>query len=514
MSETSKASMQRTSRYIIIGIVGVSLLAFIGYFAGSLVLPGSIKSAYQEKDCQSVLKLDNTYRSIYPANMTSKRPASLVNECAVYTLAMTSEQRGAWRDSYHAFSVYSETYPSGLFTDEAHRQGAVGLLSLTKEEITQKKYLEAAGNLNTILVDYKDTDVVTEAVKLFPEIYMAWGEDLRAGGDFTGAERTFNDYKVWAESNRQAEHVQTAQAQLAQTYLVWGTALQAQQKFDDAQAKFDLAVSLNPDFAEQIQSGQMELYRQQGDYLIEQGDFAGAMERYETAAALSKSNDPASASDIIANGFVQWASGLTAEEDYLGALVLLDFAQTNAATNSAKTGVDNARSDLYLMFSKSVGAQAQKAMEDAVRIFCEHHIQPRLPIFGLNKDTILAGIYGIEDNKLPENLVATTPAELHYVVCIEETIKVIGSVRHNLYASAAGFQPYLFERFQYTWVVILRETDTGAETASTTIHGAEPPPFPTNDFEIYTAAFNGETQYRGPKPDFGELVAWLSTTLK
>jgi tetratricopeptide (TPR) repeat protein len=515
MSETPKVRTspltQRISFFITIAVV---VLLLLGYLVGYMALPSAIKSAYPGGNCESVLNLEGTYTSLYPSMMVNKSVANTVRECAVYTLAVNNEEKKTWRDSYDAFNVYSETYPEGLFAIEAHEHSAISLTGLAKEEIDQKKYVEAVENLNLILVDYKDTKAAIEADNLIPEVYTAWGADLRATGDFVGAERIFNDFKTRADSNQKKEQAKSAQYELAQTYLAWGLSLQSQKQFDDAKANFDLAVSFNPGLAEQIQASQTELYSEWGDYLVEQRDFAGAMEQYETAAALSENGDPTSASDIIANGYIQWASGSITEEDYLGGLVLLDFAQASTVTDSTKTLVDNARSDLYLAFSKSNAEQAQKAIMDAVRIVCEHHIQPRLPIFGLDNDSILVDIYGIEGTLLPENVAATTPASLHYVVCIEENSRVGGSTIHNIYATAAGFKPYLFERLQYTWTVTLRKTDTGEETATTIIEGGDPPQLPTIYWDIYVAARSGSTQYFGPKPDFAELVNWLSSVIK
>jgi hypothetical protein len=155
--------------------------------------------------------------------------------------------------------------------------------------------------------------------------------------------------------------------------------LQSQEKFVDAKLKFDMTVSTDPDSlagsgpAGQAKANQVKLYTQWGDYLIKQGDYANAMGHYETAATLTRNDDPTAADDIIANGYVQWAAGLSAEEDFTGALILLDFAQESAATDTIKTSVDSARSDLYLAFSKSTGEQAQKAIQDAVKISCEHN---------------------------------------------------------------------------------------------------------------------------------------------
>jgi len=525
MSESSKdnpkTSLQlQRIRLFIIMIVAVVIILGIGYVSGYFILPGLIKSAYQNKNCESVLSREDIYTSIYPSIITNKALVDPVRECAIYTLALANEDRRAWHDSYNTFNVYAQTYPDGLFILEAHEHSAVVLTSLAKDAMAHKKYAETMGNLNLISVDYNDTKVATDAANLIPEVYTAWGIDLRNSGDFVGAEKIFNEFNAWAQSGNKTENVNSAQHELAQTYLAWGLDLQSQKEFEDAKSKLDIAISSDPEPqsnsgpAAQAKASQVKLYTQWGDYLIEQKDFANAMGYYATAAKLSESENPASASDIIASGYIQWASGLTVQEDYFGALVLLDFAQASVATDLTKTSVDTARSDLYLAFSKSSSEQAQKAMMDAVKIVCEHHTQPSLPIFGLDSENVLAGIYGV-DESLPENVAATTPSSLHYVACVEEDSKIASTTTYPI--STRAFNPNAspgvvnvqFVRTQYLWNIILRETGTGKEIEATLIEGDDPPPIPANYFDHIRNPF-----YFGPKPDVVILADWLLTVMK
>jgi hypothetical protein len=284
-----------------------------------------------------------------------------------------------------------------------------------------------------------------------------------------------------------------------------------QKHFAEAKMKFDLVASTDPGGGPsgKVEASLRQLYAQWGDHLIEQGDYSNAMGQYETAAALTRDADPTAASEIIVGGYLQWSAALSKNEDFLGALVVLDFAQEAAATDEARARVDTARSDLYLAFSQSDGEQAQKAMLDAAKSVCRHHVAPRLPIFGLDAENVGAVVEGAT-GELPANIAATTPASLHYVVCIEEDTKVVGSTSRRLYATEAGFQKYVFERIQYSWTIALRNMDTGDEAATTIIEGGDPPQFPAAEWDYYVAARSGSTQYFGPIPDFADLVTWLS----
>jgi len=524
MSETSAAKMitpaRRTGLFISIAAI---LLVVLGYVGGYFILPGSIQSAYQAKNCESVLSRYELYKGLYAAFVPDSSLESHVMECAIFTRAGMEEQNGSRRAAYDAYRVYADTYANGLFVPEARERGTRILIGLAQEQLSGKKYTEAMESLNLALSQQTGAGAFSEADKLYAEIYQAWGVDLRETNEFAGAERVFRDFDAWAQSHQKTDLSIAAQRELAQTYLAWGLALQSQTKFEEALTKFQLAESTDPEpqsdsgSAAQRGANEPRFYSEWGDYLLEQKDFAGALEKYGIVATLPGSADPTAAQDMIANGYIQWAAGLGTEEDFFGALVLLDFAEDRATTDSAKMLVESARSELYVAFSKSSGEQAQKAMRDAARIVCEHHTTPSLPIFGLDEDNVLAGMDGVGD-KLPETVAATTPGSLHYVACIEEDAKVVGTTIHSLSSSVFGLTcpcssiAVQYTRIQYIWVVTLRDVETGRDVNTISIEGGEPPPFPTDPAGIVERAKN--PRYEGPKPDVGDLADWLLTVMQ
>lgn len=525
MSESStnkeKSPFQRVRVPVILIAVLVVVTGLI-FAGGYFLLPGAVKLAYQDRDCEKVLSRGGLFTRLYPAMIADEETAGMVRECAVYILAARNEEAGMWRESYDAYRVYTETYPQGLFARDAHEHAAVVLVTLARDEVSQEKYSEAEGDILSLLEGYADTAAASEAVQLRSDLQMGLGARLRESGEFPGAEQVFKEVNTWAQENKETEFARSSQLELAQTYLEWGQALQEQGRFAEARVKFDDAVSTDPDPsspsgpAAQVRTSQAELYIQWGDHLIQQKDFANAMKRYETASMLLGDANPAAANDIVASGYLQWADEAVAAEDFLGALVLLDFAQERAATDSTRTMVEDARSDWYLAFSRSSGEQAQKALQDAIVIVCKHHTRPPLPIFGLDGDSILAGVYGI-NSELPEDITASTPGSLHFVACVDEDTKVVGSAVHAVGSfvfdpgAPYGLVQVLYERHQYVWNVSLRKADTGEEFALTLIEGGEPPPLPNTTQQIYEGAKN--PQYFGPKPDIADLAGWLETAM-
>ena len=489
--------------------LSVVLLLFV-YAAGIIALPMTILVNYRDKDCNFVLRLNKMYRSMYPRFIQDTTLTMPVRECESFVQAASDEEKGSWRDAYDAYQAYSTTYPGGLFAAEVHEHSALVLLSLVKEQIDQTKYEEALANLNLLISNYSNTSPSTEAWNLFPSTFTSWGTGLRDAGNFERSEQVFNDFKTWSQNNQKTDSATDVQRELAQTYLAWALDFQSQKQYENALAKFDLAISADPqsqfDSARQVKAGQSKVYVEWGNDLLEQEQFPAAIEKFKLAISKSEGTNDEGAGDALANGYIQWAHDLSTDEDFEGALENLKPAKEAAVSDGMKKSVETALQETYLAFSNSSGPQARQAMKEALKTVCEKHKAPILPIFGLNKDSIRFGIYGVED-KLPENLAAKTPGEMHYIACVEtanETVE-IRYIRKIVLQTARGYYWIRVQQFrvQILWNVDLIQTDTGKSFAETSLKGGTPPPFPGGEDD------SGNYFY-GPSP-MEELVKWLQS---
>lgn len=508
-SSGSKRSTVRTGLFIVVGSV---LLLAIVFASGYFILPNMIRSAYEQADCETAISRQAFFVRFYSVFNAEATQDSQIMECAVFLLADREEQNGNLNNAYEAYRVYVEMYPEGLFVDEANAQGAAILVQFANEQATEKQYDQALMTLELLSSKYPNSSAVTEGVDLYPQIYQSWGTDRRAAGDFSGAERVFGELLAWAQARQGTELVTSAQRELAQTYLSWGRSLQTQLEFADALTKFDQALATNPEIqsASQAQVDWVAFYRAWGDQLLAQGEFGSAMELYQTAAGFSQA-DPAAAQDILAGGYIQWATEATTAEDFIGALVLLDFAEAKEATAETKAQAETTRAEVYAAFSQSSGAQAQIAIQNAVRIVCEHQAQPRLPIFGLDQENVRAGVSGV-DAKLPESIVATNPAALHYVACVDEEPRVVGTLRLPISTTTFGGPPGVVQityvNYQYVWNVTLRQVETGEQTDTTILEGVKPADL--IPFNITATVFS----YYGAKPDVAKLAEWIQSAIE
>jgi hypothetical protein len=212
----------------------------------------------------------------------------------------------------------------------------------------------------------------------------------------------------------------------------------------------------------------------------------------------------------LVNGYIQWASALSADEDFLGALEQLKLAQDLALTDSLKRSVDAAFETTYLAFSNSTGEQAQRAMKETLAVLCEKHDRPDLPIFGLNKDVIRFGIYGA-DAELSKDVAARTPGEMHYVACVEVQNQIVQTRTQReivLYVSQ-GYYYRLVEqmRAKLLWSIRLVDTHSGDKVAEGVLAGGTPPPFPASGVA-------GAGYFFGPPPTPEEMAKWLLSAIK
>lgn len=506
-------AIRKSNSKILLAILAV-LLLLLGYGTAFIVLPISILSQYQQGNCDSVLSLGGTYTTMYPAFLEDRSIVGPMKECEVYIQAVSNEEQMHWQEAYDTYQAYLTTYPNGLYGKESHEHSAIVLMHIVEEQYELKQYESVLSNLSLITSAYHDTSVNTKAWAFFPSVYTSWGSELREMGEFERAVQIFSDYKVWGETNQKAEWAAAASREVAQSYLEWGSALLSQKEFELALAKFDLAISAGPqsqpNFVEEAKSAQRQVYVEWGNELVASSQFPSAIEKFERGVALLGENGDDVTRDALINGHIQWALHLNTLEDFHAALDQLEIAADLPSSPLMIEKVETAKEETYLDFSASSGSQAMQEMQDALERICEEDRKPTLKIFGLNKDLVGVGVYGV-DAKLSEDLVAKTPGEMHYVACIELQKKVVAeemSFTPIIITNTSFLRiPLLRQRIQVFWKVSLFDIVTGRAVKSTVLPGGTPPPFP-NSRADYT---NG--RYEGTPPTTVELNTWLQSAL-
>src|SRR5215216_7336694 len=266
--------------------VGLPILALLLiYGAGIILMPVAVLKNYQARDCAGVLSLHKVYANIYPAFVEDISLFPYVKECDSYLSATNAEAKGTARAAYDAYQAYLSAYPNGLYAKGAREHSGMALLSVADAQVDEKQYDAALATLNQIISEYAELPTATEAVKFTPSVYTASGTELREAGNFEQAQRVFNDFQGWAQNNQQNEHFSHAQNELAQTYLKWGLSYLDQKQFENALAKLEQAVAVDPqsqfESTTQVKASQRQVYIDWGNDLLEQSDFETAIQKFE-----------------------------------------------------------------------------------------------------------------------------------------------------------------------------------------------------------------------------------------
>lgn len=516
-----------TKLITVVCLIVLVVLAGI-YIAGGQMLPASIKSSFQNKNCQQGLTVSKFYLSAYPAFLADQNISDLSKECAMYAAATEVEQKKNWQAAFNAYKTYKQTYPAGMFAAEANEHSALILTTWAKEQLAAKQYTEAIENIDLVLNHFATTSVAANASQLIPDIYITWAKDQCEASNFTEAQTTLKALNTWAQDANKSEYIKLAQNELAQMYMTWGLSLQSAQQFEDAKIKFDLAASTSPESSAKAKNAIVSLYIGWGNALIAKNDVPGAIEHYQTAISLADEKEKPAIRDQIATAHLKSADLLSNKEDFLGALKEVEQAKEFAASDNAKKDIQTAHTAIYQAFSKSTGKQAQQAMADVIEKTCTHK-ETETSIFGTNKNNIRAALYvhyqTVDKGILTEKIRANTPESLHYVACAtEKTEKVTLSNSRPLFnrdpeygaysaEELARHTHYTVERVTLFWNIEIYELKTGKLITTKLFAGSSPPSwrdawiFMNNNLDAF-----GSLSGNPPAPE--EISAWLEQYLK
>lgn len=188
----------------------------------------------------------------------------------------------------------------------------------------------------------------------------------------------------------------------------------------------------------------------------------------------------------------------------------LEIAQTAALKDDSKQSVEAALQETYFAFCNSTGRQAKQLIRDTLDRVCEKNGTPEFPIFGLDKDSIRIGLYGVEA-QLPEDLAAATPGEIHYVACVQVERRVLEVGGSYVYVKVPNGMIRIpldqVSRIQVFWTITVRESDTGKTLGTETFAGGSPPPFPKG-------GASGGGDLEGPPPSLDVVRKWLLSVIQ
>ncbi len=443
---------------IVLLLLGLPLLLLVvvgGYFLSGYIVSRQIEKSYASADCSSVVSTGQVVESIYPPSiMPYVQPAlEELQECLPYVEAVAAQAQGDWETANADYVLYLDEYPQGIVAPLAREGAAQVLFSWSEDLQGSQDYAAAVEKLSLLLEEYPQSSLAGQARESIAQALLDWAEALQDDRDFAGAaaklEQILAAYGNTAPAGR-------ARTLLPQVYLDWGNAALSESDFPQAMAQFDKA--------EQYASAQMK-------------------------AAIAEART---------RGQMAWAQDLSDQEQFGSSLDHLEAALEGLPDEALAAEIDSLRTEILVAFSGSSGAEAQKFMQDAGASACSNHQPGLLPILGVNPDEVR--IYS-SSLKLPNNVRATTPGNMHYAACVRST-----NVRIETCAYESGHWVY---RERIDRIVELVNAATGRTYTSRTFNGTSP------EACQFVEMFYGSTLTKtGAAPADAVLIGWLQSFTK
>jgi tetratricopeptide (TPR) repeat protein len=468
-SNSSKNSVSKRRRWISACIltpiaIGACLVGLVGlYYGTGYVLTSQANAGYESKDCYKVVNSSQPLKTVYNLQTAPFIEPALAQgeECQMYVDAAEAHEAGDIPAAVAGYRNYTNTYPDGIMEKEVSEGTAQVLLDWSEKLYDEQNYSGVIQNLTTIGKDYKDTKAAENTNELRARTYLAWGKQLRAQKDFDNAKSKLNLVSYFDPDPKASQSLSSqAKQELAEIELEWGDDLAAKDQYELAIQHYNKYVSLADT------AGQKVGLERQGE------------------------------------AFLNWASQLADSGDFTGALDKINRVKQNARDETLKAKISKAEETTLVAFSQSTGEQAQAAIKDFAKGFCNKPGPTDSLLIGLDEDTFRVYVDG-HSASISNKVLAQTPASLHYVGCVKQEKRTIQTCPYN-----GG---YYIKRQRYYWIVTLYDVLTGDVKSTKEISGGSP------DSCAFTERFTigVYTKYKnGSYPSSADLESWLSKYVK
>jgi len=379
-----------------------------------------------------------------------------VEECQASLALEHALKSQDWSSAYIIIGNYLQAHPNGVFAGEMQAQAGDVLLAWTQSLATENRHEMAIQQLKGFQKQYPDSPSIPAVREAMMNHYLLWAKVAFEKKNYQEVESHLR--VVIADSEAASPNqIQQATQGLAVVYMEWGQAQAKNGEIEPAIEHYDAAQQLDPGLA----------------------DF----DQLKTQAKLTRA-------------FAQAAKG-----NFDKALAEVDNVLAAAESESGKIEAMAAQEKILNDFAHSSSMQAQEKMAESARRMCQQQQIPELPIFGTNPDWArLAVVSPFNIEFSAGNWLANTPAELHYVLCIEETQKVVQTCPYS-----GGFT---VRRIEFIWVLSLYDLGDGKVYKTTKLKGSAPPKCGSQ--ECFSSGAAGKDVFGG-RPTVQQIETWLNT---
>lgn len=437
---------------ILILMAGIGFYIFYGIRANN-----QVNDLFQQRQCAEVIPYVS-FENVFPRNIFSSTfdVYQQVEECQsqqVFENAFNAQDRAA---AYDAAKAYLAQYPQGTFADEINEQGGNILLSWSESLLEQDDFDAAIQKLTLIEQDFPGSAASKIAPKTILDDNLDWGFFLLAHKDYARAEKILK--MVTSDAGASLEQSKLANDSLVLLYTAWGEADEKSGQYEQALLHYENARLLNP-----------------------------TLINYEQRRA-----------EIS----LKQATALADAQDFDRALATVDGLLARNPADQLKFNAQTLHNKILNMYSNANSAQAKAQMAAATTNLCQEQLTPTLPIFGTSAQPTRFVVQPAFHFELSNDLLAQTPSEFHYAICVQQTYTTIESCEYQ--------RGYVAERNYYIWDISIQKITTGQILQKNQFRGSDPRN--CADTEPFEDG-NKTLGIYGELPKTEEIIAWL-TTLK
>jgi len=456
----SKPARKLRTNLIWLGVAAITLLALFGgaafYIWSGTNISDQANAAFARRDCGAVVTY-SSFDANYPRPLfySIYSVYNQLDECHAFLSVGEAVKKQDWPTAYGVAQKYLQFHSGGTFAAEMRQHFNDSLLAWSKKLLADKDYATAIEKLNILQAADPGSPAAATALDTEFEDYILWARALNEKKDFTNAENTLT--KVRTDSKASAARVQEASQALAVVYLQWGMSQVDSGDFDKGLKHIEAARQLDPTLADYDRLSDQANLRI-ADALAAKGKFDEALQKAEDVVAKAKSDNSK-------------AEAVSAEAKIVNVYAYSSSAQAKAQITTAATNI----------------CSNQKAP-----------VLPALPLFALDTQSVRFTLVSPYELQVPDEILATSPAQLHYVVC--------NVVSQTTVQSCPYQGGYIVRRLRVYFTLSMFDIKTGKRVHTTKLAGGTPRNC------LYTDYFGSQVKdVFGSMPTIEQVVNWLKT---
>ena len=433
------------------------------------------------------------YRTVleqYPDAPAGRQSANLA-AAAYETWAAKLRQQGEYAEALARYQVVQEDFPDAPVD-------TYGLMAETYQEWAaqlrqQGEYAEAVARYQVVQEDFPNAPV--DAYTLMAETYWEWAAQLREDNDY---ETALNKYEVISSSYALVYAPTEVRLTMAETYGEWATYLRGQDLYGLALTQYETLRNRYADTPEgqQATAAILEMHWDWGHALWDSKGYGGAIDKFDYIIEnYPDTSEAITATLNIGRIYNDWGKDLTLDRAYTAAMekhrLAKEATDDDEVAAAAEAGYNGALDGL----ARDTTGEGKDLLNQVEENACEGEGTDS-PAINLFTDQPGKAVYGGSLISLPDDLLATMPGHLRYVICSTSGTTVVERCPYS------GGHTLIRQR--RWWRIRVRSPLTGYVLYDKTFYGDYPSSCPF----MYT--FSGPTATKtGSSPERTTVLDWL-----